>query len=467
MGSLRAWLGNRGWSLPSYSRNVYLILLYTLGKGFQIYIGQVTINLYAYSLGYHEDFIGLLTAMPAIGSLLAAIPIGLLADRIGRKPLLLISGVLNPMALAAIALSTSAPALLIASFFNGVLSAAYWVTILPILTESTEEDQQVGVLAINSFLLLGVGALGSLIGGFIPEVISFIIHQPALSPVPLRFGVLAAATVTFLPVLPLFTLDSLPSSRAPAEPEPAAAVAPTGQSAPQVEAPVPVSPVSARPKQKERLERGALITLFAKLLIPDLLATTGEGTVVGLLQLYFVLRFNMQPGSLGALFTLAGLLGGATALNAPRIVRRWGKLRTATTMQYLSAPAMLLTGFAPVLPLAAAGEFSRIVLRGLFDPTYAAFTMEQVSSRYRATLSGFYSVTWSLGFGIGPTVAGWLYRHLGPTSTFIVGAACLTGAATLLRLFFGRLPRSSTQSGDAADATAIKGAPSGAGTSSH
>src|SRR5689334_13705900 len=211
MGSVRAWVGGRMPTLPNYSRNVYLILLYTLGKGFQIFIGQVTTNLYVYSLNYPKDFIGLVAAMPAIGALIAAIPIGLMADRIGRKPLLLISGILNPMALAAIGLSTSAPSLLIFSFLNGVCSSAYWVTILPILTESTSEDQQVGVFAINSFLLLGVGAIGSLIGGLIPELVSAIINQPALSSIPLRFGMLAAATVTFLPVLPLFTLDELPS----------------------------------------------------------------------------------------------------------------------------------------------------------------------------------------------------------------------------------------------------------------
>ena len=210
MGSLQSLA--RGWrpkmpKLPQYSRNVYLVLLFTLGKGFQIYIGQVTINLYAYSLGYPKDFIGLLTAMPALGSLLAALPIGLLADRIGRKPLLLVSGVLNPLALAAVGLSTGSTTMLVASLLNGVLSSAYWVTILPILTESTTEDQQVGVLAINSFLLLGVGALGSLVGGFVPEIVGMVTHQAALDPVPLRFGVVAAATIAFLPVLPLFTLD--------------------------------------------------------------------------------------------------------------------------------------------------------------------------------------------------------------------------------------------------------------------
>ena len=448
MGSVRAWFSGRRPTLPHYSRNVNLILLYTLGKGLQIFIAQVTTNLYVYSLGYPKEFIGLFTAMPAIAALFAGIPLGFLADRIGRKPLLLISGVLNPLALVAIGLSTSAPTLLIASFLNGVFGSAYWVTILPILTESTSDDEQVGVLAVNSFLLLGVGAIGSLIGGIIPEAVSLVIHQPALSPIPLRFGLLAAATVTFLPVLPLFTLGALPSSRTRTEAVPAPA--PDMSSA---------NVGSVPQRAPERMERKALVVLFVKLLLPDMLATTGEGTVVGLLQLYFVIQFNMQPGSLGTLFTLAGLFGGATALNAPRIVRRWGKLRTATTMQYLSAPAMLLTGFAPVLPLAAAGEFSRIVLRGLFDPTYASFTMDQVSSRYRATLSGFYSVTWSLGFAIGPTLAGWLFQHVGPTPVFIVGAICLTGAATLLRFFFGRGSRPSAPRGEGGDIRPLEDAP--------
>jgi MFS family permease len=445
MRSLRSLVGSRRVRLPRYQRNVYLLLLYTLGKGFQIFIGQVTTNLYVYSLGYPKEFIGLVAAMPAIGAMLAAVPVGLMADRLGRKPLLLISGILNPLALVAIGLSTAAPALLIASFINGILASAYWVTILPILTESTDDDQRVGVLAINSFLLLGVGALGSLIGGLVPELVGALSSQPALSPVPLRIGVLVSAAVTLLPVFPLFTLDAISSpgrDRAKAKADPA----PTdGASAAQ-------SAIQAT----GRMERRALVTLFAKLLAPDLLATTGEGTVIGLLQLYFVLRFHLQPGSLGALFTVAGLIGGATALNAPRIVRRWGKLRTATTMQYLSAPAMLLTGFAPILPLAVAGEFSRIVLRGLFDPTYAAFTMEQVSARYRGTLSGCYSVTWSLGFSIGPTLAGWLYQHFGATPTFIVGAVCLASAATLLRLFFSNASTSSTPTPD--EAAVIEGA---------
>ena len=395
------------------NRNVFLLLLFTLGKGFQLSIGALSINLYAHSLGYSSEFIGVLTGMSAIGSLAAAIPVGLLADRFGRKRLLIVSGLLNPLTLVAIALSTSAPFLIVGGLANGVLASAYWVTNLPLLTESTSAERRVGVLALNSFLLLGVGSLGALVGGIVPELVGAHLHVAATSTVPLRWGVLAAAIIVFLPAPPLFWLRE------------------TRRAAPV----------------KEQRQR-APVALFTMLLLPDVLFTTGEGATVGLLQIFFVLRFAAQPGALGALYTIAGLCGGAAALTAPRVVRRWGKLRTATTIQYLSVPVVLGIGFLPFFPLAAAAEFARNVLRGLFEPTYAAFALERVPSRQRATLSGFYSVTWSVGYSLGPAMAGWLQVHAGLSASFVVSAVCIGGAATLLRFFFPTALRHDLPSAD-------------------
>src|SRR5438445_6631013 len=88
-------------------RNVYLLLFFTLGKGFQLSIATLNVNYYAHSLGYHPDFIGLLSAMPAIGALISAVPIGILADRLGRKPVLIVSAILTPLFLAGIGLGTA------------------------------------------------------------------------------------------------------------------------------------------------------------------------------------------------------------------------------------------------------------------------------------------------------------------------------------------------------------------------
>src|SRR5579862_4831976 len=99
--------------LPRLPRNVYLLLFFTLGKGFQLSISTLTVNYYAHSLGYRPDFIGLLSAMPAIGSLVSSVPIGILADRIGRKTVLVATAILTPLFLAGIALGTAPAWLLI------------------------------------------------------------------------------------------------------------------------------------------------------------------------------------------------------------------------------------------------------------------------------------------------------------------------------------------------------------------
>src|SRR5437867_2670970 len=95
----------------------------------------------------------------------------------------------------------------ICAFIQGFVSTAYWVTNLPLLVESTTEKQRVGVLAMNTFLLLGIGALGNLLGGAIPEFIAGILHVSAASTLPLRWGVFCAALFTFVFGLPLWFLQ--------------------------------------------------------------------------------------------------------------------------------------------------------------------------------------------------------------------------------------------------------------------
>src|SRR6516225_2355711 len=163
-------------SLFRLPRNVYILLIFTTGKGFQLSISTLTLNYYVHSLGYQPDFIGVFSAMPAIGALISAVPVGFLADRIGRKPVLVLTAIFTPVFLAACALVTSPLLLLSCALMQGVVSTAYWVTNLPLLTESTTESQRVGVFALNSFLLLGVGALGNLLGGAIPEFTAGILH---------------------------------------------------------------------------------------------------------------------------------------------------------------------------------------------------------------------------------------------------------------------------------------------------
>ncbi|MBO0782295.1 MAG: MFS transporter, partial [Ktedonobacteraceae bacterium] len=193
-------------TLFNLPRNVYVLLFFTMGKGFQLSIAALNLNLYVHSLGYHPDFVGIFSAMPALGAMVGAVPIGLLSDRIGRKPVLVMTALLTPIVLALVGLATAAPMLLALNFVQGLVSTAYWVTNLPLLTENTTQRQRVGVLALNSFLLLGIGALGNLLGGAVPELVAGMMHVPANSAEPLRWGVFLAASFTLIFGLPLWFL---------------------------------------------------------------------------------------------------------------------------------------------------------------------------------------------------------------------------------------------------------------------
>ncbi|HEY8326784.1 MAG TPA: MFS transporter [Ktedonobacterales bacterium] len=433
--ALRARASQAVAATRGYPRNVYLLLLFTLGKGIQLSIGQVTLTLYAYSIGYKQDFVGLLVAVPAIGALLAAIPIGFLADRIPRKPLLLITGLLNPVALALIGLTTNAPLMLSASFANGVLSSAYWVTIIPMLTDAVDARRRVHVMSFNSFLLLGLGSLGGLIGGAIPEWVGAAMSLPATAPLPLRWGVVAAAVAVFLPTLPLIWLTPLPA------PEVVDAA-----DAAEAQDQLSVEPSEVAPGRRVRRARVArpslrpIPLLFFLLLVPDVLYTAGEGAVSALEPLFFQLRFQMSPEGIGAVVAGGGVLVGVSALAAPILTRSFGKLRVITVAQALSAPAALLIGYAPLVWLSVVAELARNLLRGAFDPVYATFTMERVDARFRARLSGFYSVTWSIGFSVGAAASGWLQRNVNLSIGFLLGAILLAVAPAWLLLAFARDP---------------------------
>ena len=66
--------------------------------------------------------------------------------------------------------------------------------------------------------------------------------------------------------------------------------------------------------------------------------------------------------------------------------------------------------------------------------------MERVDARFRARLSGFYSVTWSIGFSVGAAASGWLQRNVNLSIGFLLGGILLAVAPAWLMLAFARDP---------------------------
>src|SRR5579862_7445642 len=186
-----------------FGRNPSIFLWYTLSKGLQLAVFGLAFNLYLYAEGHDKQFIGVVNALPALSSLLCAVPAGLLADRIGHRPLLLITGFINPLTMLGLALTSAVPLLVLFSLCNGIVATFYWVSGPPLLAESTTPERRVRLFSLNSFLLWGAGSLGYFLGGQVVALAAGVLHESARSVDPLRWGMMAIVVVGFLGAVPL------------------------------------------------------------------------------------------------------------------------------------------------------------------------------------------------------------------------------------------------------------------------
>ncbi len=391
-----------------FGRTANVLLAYTLTKGLQMSLYALIFPLYLYHLGYKQDTIGVVTALGAVTTLIGAVPLGLLADRVGRARLFILSALLTPLPYLAISFTSSLAVIIPGVMIANFLATVYWSTNAPLLVGAVAPEDRVRVFAANSFLLMGLGALGAVIGGTIPAVAGHLLHQPSDATMPLRIALSATAIISAVGAIPLLGIRAVDGA--------------------------------AENRARAWRFRKSDLRVFGKLLCADALQAFGAGAIIGFLPLFFRLRYGLSAGVLGILFTTTGILSGVASLAAPALARRLGDLRALITAQAVIAPAILFTALAPVAWLAILFEVGRTALRGTVDPIYTPFAMTRVPARQRGALGGLYNVTWATGFSLGPLISGAIQVHAGFGPAFTMSAACYALAAATMFLFFRDSP---------------------------
>ncbi|MCA1667525.1 MAG: MFS transporter, partial [Thermomicrobia bacterium] len=202
-----------------FGRTANVLLTYTLAQGLRMALFSLIFPLYLYHLGYKQDTIGVITALGAVTTLVGAVPLGLLADRVGRARLFVLSALLAPFPYLAIAFTSSLAVIIPGVMIANFLATVYWSTNAPLLVGAVAPEDRVRVFAMNSFLLMGVGAFGAVIGGTIPVVVGHLLHEPSSATMPLRVALSATAVIAALGAIPLLAIravDGAPEGRAQA-----------------------------------------------------------------------------------------------------------------------------------------------------------------------------------------------------------------------------------------------------------
>jgi hypothetical protein len=151
--------------------------------------------------------------------------------------------------------------------------------------------------------------------------------------------------------------------------------------------------------QRSRPMVARLAALFA------LDAFAGGFIVQSLVAYWLYLRYDVDPGLLGAIFFGTNLLAALSFLAAAPLARRFGLLNTMVFTHLPSNVLLLLVPLMPTLGLAVALLLARHLLSQLDVPTRQSYTMAIVDPSERAAAAGVLSVARNAGAALGPLFA--------------------------------------------------------------
>src|SRR5262249_39403759 len=138
----------------------------------------------------------------------------------------------------------------------------------------------------------------------------------------------------------------------------------------------------------------------------------GGGFVVQSFAAYwFYLRFGVEPKTLGALFFVANVLAGFSALVASRLAGRIGLVNTMVVTHLPSNVLLMVIPLMPTLPLAALMLLLRFSISQMDVPTRQSYTMAVVPPEERSAASGITGVARTIGAALSPIFAGLLFAR--------------------------------------------------------
>ena len=154
--------------LRAFNPNARLYLLNVILAGAAMGVFRLLFNFYVLSLGYDDAFLGNLVTASSLTALLVALPMGYLADILGRKVSLLIGGLGVAVAVFFMVLWPSAPMFIIMNVLLGMAQALSGVTMGPFLMENSTEKERTYLFSFSSGLQMASASLGNWLGGSMP-----------------------------------------------------------------------------------------------------------------------------------------------------------------------------------------------------------------------------------------------------------------------------------------------------------
>ena len=354
----------------------------------------VVLGIYLSRVGFSSLTIGVVVAVGLAGASSATAIVSFFADRVGRKPSLLLLSLLTAIGGLALALSPALPALLAMAFIamlngTGTERSPIYALEQAVLPGLVPDSRRTWTLAFYNVLIDGGGSLGALCAG-----LPLILHNR------LGLSLLAAYKFLFLGFTALYVVTAALYLLLSPAIEVAAA---------------PASLRTARLAPETKKVVTHLTALFS-------LDAFGGGFLTdALVSYWFFHRFGIAERELGVVFFVVHILNALSHMGAAWLARRIGLLNTMVFTHLPSSIFLMSVPFAHSFKWAAILFFCREALVEMDVPTRQSYVAALVKPSERTFTSGVTNLARNVFWAVGSATAGVAMQVFGFSTPLIIG----------------------------------------------
>ena len=353
-------------------------------------------NLYLLQLGFHEDFLGVVTGVMTAGNIAGSLLAVVAMQRFGIRRTLLASFTITAGLAALRAYVIFPPALIGLAALAGIASAAWPVAYSPAITQLTTEKSRPFGFSLICSAGISIGIVGGLAASRLPGWIAQW-HLAAAGIQSYRMSLFAGCAIILLALAPLSRVkfgDAQPNERKLHRPSP----------------------------------------LLIRFLIAMAAWSLGTGALNPFFNVFFAQRIHLPVAQIGYVFAAAQIAQVAAILLSPLVFRKFGLTRGIAGMQLATAFALLSLAAAAGPVWAAVGYSAYMMSQYMSEPGQFTLLMEAVRPAERNSASAFNFLVSFAGQAIAAAVAGWMLSRYGYPPVMVAAAVICVVAAIVFRV---------------------------------
>jgi MFS family permease len=401
------WRSPRGWlSEKKLSRGfwIFFAAAFFFDFGFAVYF--FLFNLYLLDLHFDERVMGLVGGALTLGSVVGTLPVGVLAQKIGLRPLLAFCFVAAPLMGLLRAIVMWEPAQIGLAFLAGLAMCVWGVCFLPTLARLTTEENRASAFGLIFSVSIGTSALGGLLSGYLPQwlhMAGFVMSAAEVK----RLILLASCAIAVMGLIPVLKLRL-----------------PLQLDEPSIES-------KSERKSTSWKEAWRLHPFLLRFLPSMALWTAVLASFTPFANVYLSRDLAIPLSKIGVIFSVAQVIQFCMGLLSPVIFRRFGLVNGIVATQLATALAMACLAGTHNRGLAVALYLTFSATQWMSSPGLYNLLMSRVSDSERSSASAMTMFCNALLQSGATAAAGILFVQFGYPRVLVgitilaVTAACL------------------------------------------